>query len=144
MLYIFIWGIKDKVPPPLNLFTPSSKMNSSHAFENVIEKVWTLARVDRKQSSKKVSSQSARRNSHARQHRNTNLYTSSWREGGIICHIKFSQQSRRWGMSPHSNLLHTQQVLTSRLSLACCEYNSSGRQCLIRMHTDSSYPIPVF
>lgn len=91
-----------------------------------------------KQASKKVRSQSARSNSHARQHRNTNLYTSSWREGGITCHIKFSQQSRRWGMSPHSNLLHTQQVLTSRLSLACCESNSSGRQHLIRMHTDSS------
>lgn len=36
--------------------------------------------------------------------------------GGITCHIKFSQRSRRWGMSPHSNLRRAQQVLTSRLS----------------------------
>lgn len=64
--------------------------------------------------------------------------------GGISCHIKFSQQRRRWGMSPHSNLLHTQQVLTSRLNLACCDSNSTGRQCLIRMYTDSLYPVHVF
>lgn len=92
----------------------------------------------------KVSSRSARRNSHARQHRNTNLYASSWREGGISCHIKFPQRTRRWGMSPHSNPLHTQQVLTSRLTLDRCESNSSGRHCLIRMHPDSLYPIPGF
>ena len=34
----------------------------------------------------------------------------------------------------------TQQVLTSRLA---SQSNSSGRQCLIRMHTHSSHPILV-
>lgn len=63
--------------------------------------------------------------------------------GGITCHIKFSQCSRRWGMLPHSNLWHTQQVLTSRLGLDGSQSNSSGRQCLIRMHTHSSDPILV-
>lgn len=76
--------------------------------------------------------------------RDADLRSRSWREGGISCHVHFPQRSRRWPMSPHSDLPHTQQVLASRLSLACCESNSSGRHCLIRMCTDSSYPIPVF
>lgn len=97
-----------------------------------------------KQASNRVSSQNARRNSHARRHHDTNLCSCTLRGGGIGCHVQFSQCSRRWGMSPLSNLLHTQQVLTSRLSSACCESNSSGRRCLIRMRTDSSCPIPVF
>lgn len=48
----------------------------------------------------------------------------------------------KMGMSPHSNTLHTQHVLTSRLTLFWCESNSSGSRCLIRMHTESLYPIP--
>lgn len=111
-------------------------MDSSHAFENFTEELGTVPRVGGKQTSKRVRMSAAKV-----QHRNTN--TCSW-GGGLTCHIKFSQQSRRWGMSPHSNLLHTQQVLTSGLRLACCESNSSGRHRLIRMHTDSLYPIPVF
>lgn len=46
--------------------------------------------------------------------------------GGISCCIKLLQHRGRWEMSPHSNMLQTQQVLTSRLTLDCCEHNSSG------------------
>lgn len=38
--------------------------------------------------------------------------------GGITCHIRFSERSRRWAMSPRGPLRPTQQVLTSRLSSA--------------------------
>lgn len=38
--------------------------------------------------------------------------------GGITCHIRFSQRSRRWPMWPRGPLRPTQQVLTSRLSSA--------------------------
>lgn len=46
--------------------------------------------------------------------------------GGIRCCVKLLQHRGRWEMSPHSNMLQTQQVLTSRLTLDCCEHNSSG------------------
>lgn len=46
--------------------------------------------------------------------------------GGISCCVKLLQHRGRWEMSPHSNMLQTQQVLTSRLTLDCCEHNSSG------------------
>lgn len=46
--------------------------------------------------------------------------------GGISCCVKLLQHRGRWEMSPQSNMLQTQQVLTSRLTLDCCEHNSSG------------------
>lgn len=61
--------------------------------------------------------------------------------GGISCCVKLLQQRGRWEMSPHSNMLHTQQVLTSRLTLDCCEHDSSGSADLF------SFPwhqIPLF
>lgn len=63
--------------------------------------------------------------------------------GGIACHIKFSQQSRRWGVSPRSNRRRTRRVLTSRLSWDGSGSDSSGRQRLIRMRAHGSRSILV-
>lgn len=80
-------------------------------------------------------------------HGSTVMPTSALAPGGrveSVAAFTLHSEAEDGQCHPHSNLLHTQQVLTSRLRPACCESNSSGRHCLIRMRTDSSYPIPVF
>lgn len=142
------WCRSSSHPNPLQLIHAfPRKAEHPHASGNVIEEVWILARLDWKQSSRqgsnRVSSQNARRKSRAAANRDADLRSRSWRQG-ISCHVRFPRRSRRWPVSPRSDLPHAQQVLTSRLNLARCESDSSGSHCLIRMCTDSSYPIPVF
>lgn len=59
-------------------------MNSSHAFENVIEKVWTLARVDRKQSSKQVRRSAAKVPGGTVMHGSIEIPTSTLPPGGRV------------------------------------------------------------
>lgn len=76
--------------------------------------------------------------------RDGDLRSGSWKGkggGGISCHLHSPQPGRRWSVSARSDLLRAQQVLTSRLRLACRESDSSGSQghcLLITMCTGSS------
>lgn len=69
---------------PLYLFTPAPKMNSSQASENDIEEVWTLARMDGKQSSKQVRRSGAKVPGVTVMHGSTEIPTSTLPPGGRV------------------------------------------------------------
>lgn len=62
---------------PLDLFTPSKTMNSSHASETVIQGVGSVSRVDREQSGKQVRRSAAKALGGTVMHGSTEIPTST-------------------------------------------------------------------